>query len=183
MVAGSVDFLGLNHYKTRMASENLNHKHDYSSPYILAKEDQSSFTQFSSLDWPIVPWGLSKMIEYIARVYPNVTITVSENGCSCNEPTEASAIDDTMRQNYLWHYIAALGQTIQKLSEKLGKSPVDGYFVWSLMDNFEWTYGYQPRFGLIRVNFETLERSWKNSAKWYQKIIRENQVPIPDHSV
>jgi beta-glucosidase len=75
---------------------------------------------------------------------------------------------DDVRVHYLGTYLAAAQKAIQK------GVPLKGYYVWSLMDNFEWTMGYDPCFGIISVDMKTQERRWKESAYWYQKVIAQN---------
>ena len=75
------------------------------------------------------------------------------------------------RTAYLYDHIDAVGQAIDAGAD------VRGYFLWSLLDNFEWAWGYDRRFGIVRVDFDTLERTVKDSAKWYSRLIASNQLP------
>jgi beta-glucosidase/6-phospho-beta-glucosidase/beta-galactosidase len=91
---------------------------------------------------------------------------VTENGTSEDEPDLASALRDEGRRQYMEQYLRACAEAIE-----LGV-PLKGYFAWSLMDNFEWEYGYTKRFGMCFVDFETLERTPKSSAIWYGRTIQ-----------
>lgn len=99
---------------------------------------------------------------------------VTENGSAWDDQVSLDSqapggkiIHDPQRVAYLDAHVKALKKAIE------GGAHLTGYFVWSLLDNFEWAYGYQKRFGIIGVNFSTQERIWKDSAYWYQRIIRE----------
>ena len=80
-------------------------------------------------------------------------------------------IHDDHRVDYLYRHIDAVGAAIDAGAD------VRGYFVWSLLDNFEWSFGYDRRFGMIRVDFDSQERTWKDSAHWYAELIATNSLP------
>jgi beta-glucosidase len=80
-------------------------------------------------------------------------------------------VHDDNRIDYLYRHLEAVGVAIDAGVD------VRGYFVWSLLDNFEWSWGYDRRFGIIRVDFDTLQRTWKDSAYWYAEAIRTNAIP------
>ncbi|MGA5136839.1 GH1 family beta-glucosidase [Streptomyces azureus] len=112
--------------------------------------------------WPVVPEGLTELLTAFRDRYgdrlPPVVIT--ENGCSYPD------IDDQDRIAYLDGHIRALHRALEAGVD------VRGYFVWSLLDNFEWAEGYARRFGLVHVDFETLERTPKSSYRWYREVLR-----------
>jgi beta-glucosidase len=91
-------------------------------------------------------------------------IYITENGCSADDPVTDGRIDDADRVMYLRNYI---GQAQRATAEGL---PLAGYFLWSLMDNFEWAEGYRMRFGLVHVDYETQLRTVKKSGKWYREL-------------
>ena len=112
--------------------------------------------------WPVVPAGLSELLtgfheRYGDRLPP---IVITENGCSYE------GLDDQSRISYLDGHIRALHEASEAGVD------VRGYFVWSLLDNFEWAEGYARRFGLVHVDFETLERTPKSSYGWYRELLR-----------
>ena len=93
---------------------------------------------------------------------------VTENGAAFPDAVGPDGrVADPDRTAYLREHLAAVHAAIA------GGARVDGYFVWSLMDNFEWSYGYAKRFGLIRVDYATQERTPKSSARWYRDLIRD----------
>jgi len=96
---------------------------------------------------------------------------VSENGISCRDVPVDGTVHDPDRIAYLHAHFGAALDTIE------AGVPLKGYFVWSLMDNFEWACGYDSRFGLAYVDFETQERFLKESGRWYAEVARENAIP------
>jgi beta-glucosidase len=109
-------------------------------------------------------------IRQVSELWKPKSIYVSENGCSADDPVTAGRVDDADRIMYLRNY---LGQFRRAAAEGY---PLDGYFLWSLMDNFEWADGYTKRFGIHYVDFATQRRSPKLSAAWYKELIRRNSV-------
>jgi beta-glucosidase len=101
-------------------------------------------------------------------------IIVTENGAAFEDHCEEGEVNDQKRMMYIKDHIA------QVLLAKQDGVPVNGYFVWTLMDNFEWAEGYYPKFGLVHVNFETQERIVKASGKWYARFLeKKNLTDIP----
>ena len=97
---------------------------------------------------------------------------ITENGAAFDDVVSPDgAIHDQQRIDYLHDHIAAVRAAIEAGVD------VRGYFAWSLLDNFEWSFGYDRRFGLIRVDYDTLQRTWKDSAYWYRDVIARNGLP------
>ncbi len=177
LVKGSLDFLGLNHYSTLYAS---------AEPPVGAtdvgpngnggmSEDQDVFLSLNpaweqtDMQWNIVPEGFRKLLNWVAKRYPGYPIYVTENGCACKEPDVTAALNDDQRCRYIEGYTKAMQAAIEE-----DKLDIRGYFVWCLMDNFEWAQGYAKRFGLVRVSPDNLERIPKKSFYCYRDIIRAN---------
>jgi len=98
---------------------------------------------------------------------------VTENGCAFpDKPDERGFVEDWARINYLRGHLRAVHDAIEAGAD------VRGYLVWSLMDNFEWAMGYGPRFGIVRVDYETLVRIPKQSALWYREVIANNGITV-----
>ena len=108
------------------------------------------------------------MLLWLDKRYNHPLIFITENGMASDEPDMEHSLHDTSRQEYLHDYIHGFGQAL-KQGVNLG-----GYFAWSLMDNFEWSFGFSKRFGLVHVDYSTLERIPKMSAYWYKKTIESN---------
>jgi beta-galactosidase len=171
---GSVDFLGLNHYSTLYAAAPKD-------PPTFGGYWADMFVQFSSdpswrknyMGWSTNPDGCRELLLWISNRYKDVTIFMTENGTSEDEPDLATALRDEGRREYFEGYLRACREAID-----LGVN-LAGYFAWSLMDNFEWEYGYTRRFGLCYVDFRTLVRTPKLSAIWYSETIQANGGNIP----
>ncbi|OQR88832.1 glycoside hydrolase, partial [Thraustotheca clavata] len=102
-------------------------------------------------------------------------IIVTENGCAVADDDQAVAAQDHFRVNFYRSYLAELHKAITEFHVD-----VRGYYAWSFIDNYEWAFGYAKRFGLHWVNYETMERMPKASAKWFGKVIRSNTLPLED---
>ena len=122
---------------------------------------------FTAMNWAVTPEAVDYLIEYYYNRY-KMPIILSENGVALSEwKTLDGTVPDDMRIDYIRRHI----ERIKKMAEKY---PVKGYFYWSFTDNFEWSLGYTKRFGLVYVDYETLERIPKKSAYWYKKVIGTN---------
>ncbi|MHC4064952.1 MAG: family 1 glycosylhydrolase [Planctomycetota bacterium] len=123
------------------------------------------------MGWPIVPDGLRRLLHWLTERYPSLPIYITENGaCFDDKPDEAGLVNDQMRIGFLQDHLAA---ALAAMSEGIN---VRGFFVWSLVDNFEWACGYAKRFGLIRCDFETQRRTVKASGRWYARFIASGQL-------
>ena len=121
--------------------------------------------------WPLTPDGLRKLLVRWHREYgaecPHLYIT--ENGAAyADGPDTSGRIRDDRRIEYLRTHLQAVSRAIS------AGSPVKGYYQWSLMDNFEWALGYDKRFGIVHVDFETQKRIIKDSGSWYKSVIDSN---------
>lgn len=182
---GSSDFFGLNHYSTRYArgiraSTNTDEQPSNSDvgrtffdDEAVIKEDDPSWDR-TDMGWAIVPWGLRKLLAYIQKEYaPSGGIIITENGLAAHEPNLSAARNDAMRISYYKNYISEAHKAIED-----DKVDLRGYFLWSLMDNFEWAFGYSKRFGLYYVDYKTLEREPKPAVAWYAKVTAANGLEL-----
>ena len=125
----------------------------------------------TEMGWEIDPEGLYDFLTRVGRDYPGVPLYVTENGAAiADEKSDDGEVHDPIRVTYLDEHFRAAHRAIAEGVD------LRGYFVWSLLDNFEWSFGYSKRFGLIYVDFETLERTPKDSARWYAKVTRANGI-------
>jgi beta-glucosidase len=156
-----LDFLAINHYFSRF------HGHDAEGHETLDKVS----LERTAWDWIIHPQGIRDMLLEFTERYGKLPLYISENGAAYfNEtPDAAGRVHDEGRVNYLKGYIAACHEAIQR-----GVN-LHGYFAWSLMDNFEWAAGYKPRFGMVHVDFKTLQRTIKDSGYFYSELAKTNQ--------
>lgn len=122
----------------------------------------------TSCDWPITPQSLYWAPKFLYERY-HMPLIITENGLSCHDVVSLDGkVHDPNRIDYLNRYLLELKRGIGDGVD------VRGYFEWSLLDNFEWARGYDERFGLIFVNYQTQERIWKDSAYWYRDVIAKN---------
>jgi beta-glucosidase len=178
LIEGSSDFFGLNHYTTLYASR-PKHGEDLSLDVYgnggIAEDQNVKLTADASwartdMGWSVVPWGCRKLLRWIDERYNRPPIYVTENGAAFSDKVVDGKVDDQDRIAFIRDYLVACRQAMDH------EVDLRGYFVWSLMDNFEWALGYSMRFGLYRVDFETLARTPKASAGWYGDVIRTGRV-------
>ncbi|MCB0706473.1 MAG: beta-glucosidase [Saprospiraceae bacterium] len=176
MIKGSSDFFGLNHYTTMYAADStgLDTKDSVFGNGGISEDQDVQLSvdpswKMTTMNWSIVPWGFQKLLEWIDQRYDHPEIIVTENGCSFDHEVVGGQVNDQERIDFYKGYLAACQAAISNGAN------VKGYFAWSFMDNFEWAFGYSRRFGLTHINFETLERTPKASAKWFAEFIRNNK--------
>jgi beta-glucosidase len=169
-IAAPTDFLGVNYY-TRQIVRNTNVPESQNLPQQVfpPTQDKSRYQEFPG--WEIYPDGLHRVLSWLYFNYQVPALYVTENGASFSDgPDTSGRIADQRRIDYLHGHFAASAKAIE------AGVPLKGYFVWSLLDNFEWGFGYSQRFGIVWVDFNTQERILKDSAKWYQQVIRNNAI-------
>lgn len=163
LISQPIDFTGHNVYWGHKVAA------DGDAPKIVS--DPGGFLN-APYHWPVTPDCLYWGTKFIYDRYKK-PIIISENGKSCHDEIAADGhIHDTERIDYINGYLKGLKKSISEGTE------VAAYFYWSLMDNFEWAYGYTERFGLIHVDYETQKRTLKDSALRYSEIIRNNGSDI-----
>jgi beta-glucosidase len=163
-----VDFLGINNYSC--ARVHIRKEKDYDNiPKILLSEKPQKDAEISEMGWEVCPQGFYDLLKRVDRDYNQPEIYITENGTACkDENVEDKIVQDEDRISYLKRYLRAVHDAIHDGVK------VKSYFLWSLMDNFEWIYGYSKKFGIIKIDYNTQERIWKKSAFWYKNIIKNN---------
>jgi len=157
------DFLGVNYYSRELV------KYSPDSP-LKFKGVSGKFAK-TEMGWEIVPEALYDHILRLRKEYTKIPIYITENGAAFNDRVlKKVEVRDEKRIDYLKRHL----MEVAKLNQK--RMDVRGYFVWSLMDNFEWTYGYSKRFGIIYIDYKTQERILKNSAFWYRDLIKSRAI-------
>ncbi|HEY8241621.1 MAG TPA: GH1 family beta-glucosidase [Kiritimatiellia bacterium] len=165
------DFLGVNFY-TRDVVRNSDVPEEQNLPKSVERAPREEWTE---MGWEVFPEGLYRVLVRMYYEYLPRKVYVTENGCSYSDgPGPDGKIRDTRRIQYLQDHFIAAHRAVQS------GVPVAGYFVWALMDNFEWGLGIAQRFGLVHVDYKTLKRTPKDSAHWYKKVIEQNGVTLPD---
>lgn len=126
----------------------------------------------TDMDWVITPEGIRDIVTRVHNDWPTIpAIVITENGSAyADAPDDAGVVHDDRRIAYLQDHVSALAEAVAN------GVPVTGYFAWSLLDNFEWSFGYEKRFGIVYVDFETQQRTVKNSALVYRDIIARRGV-------
>nr|4PTV_A Chain A, Glycoside hydrolase family 1 [Halothermothrix orenii H 168]4PTV_B Chain B, Glycoside hydrolase family 1 [Halothermothrix orenii H 168]4PTW_A Chain A, Glycoside hydrolase family 1 [Halothermothrix orenii H 168]4PTW_B Chain B, Glycoside hydrolase family 1 [Halothermothrix orenii H 168]4PTX_A Chain A, Glycoside hydrolase family 1 [Halothermothrix orenii H 168]4PTX_B Chain B, Glycoside hydrolase family 1 [Halothermothrix orenii H 168] len=166
IISRDIDFLGINYY-SRMV---VRHKpgDNLFNAEVVKMEDRPS----TEMGWEIYPQGLYDILVRVNKEYTDKPLYITENGAAFDDKlTEEGKIHDEKRINYLGDHFK---QAYKALKDGV---PLRGYYVWSLMDNFEWAYGYSKRFGLIYVDYENGNRRFlKDSALWYREVIEKGQV-------
>jgi beta-glucosidase len=160
LMPADFDFIGLQNYTREVVA------HSFFTPYIHARlvpADRRKVYR-TSMDWEVYPEAIYHVIKQFSNYEGVKKIIVTENGAAFPDKLENNRVHDTERINFLSNYI----QQVYKAQKEVGK--VKGYFVWSLTDNFEWTEGYHPRFGLVHIDYSTLNRTIKDSGYWYKKF-------------
>jgi beta-glucosidase len=143
------------------------------SPYpgtdlAFAVEQEGPYTM---MNWRIDPSGLTELLLRVHRDYPDVPLLITENGAAFTDVVGTDGqVHDTERIDYLRAHIGAVHDAISAGVD------VRGYYLWSLMDNFEWAWGYAPRFGIVHVDFATQQRTVKDSGRWYQQVVAANAL-------
>ena len=126
------------------------------------------------MGWEVYPPGLADILVRVYHDYRPAKIYMTENGCSySDDPGTDGVVHDEQRIRYLEAHLNAALDAID------AGVPLGGYFVWSLLDNFEWTFGYTQRFGIVWVDYDTQQRVPKDSAHWYRNVIARNGLPAP----
>jgi beta-glucosidase len=162
-IAAPIDFLGVN---------------NYTSPLVAADENggRSQIVRRNDVDrtdmgWEVVPEGLEDLLVRLHHDYDPKAIYVTENGAAYPDVRGHDGnVNDPERQSYLQEYLAGASRAIAQ------GVPLRGYFAWSLFDNFEWAWGYWKRFGLIYIDYATLERVPKGSFYWYRDYIAAQRL-------
>lgn len=154
------DFIGVNQYTGHYVKSDGNNGYEI-VPF-------GANTDYTAMNWAVVNDCMFWTCKMLYDKY-KLPLYITENGVALSEwPDEKGQIADSSRIQYIKNHLRSVEKAINY------GVPVKGYFYWSLMDNFEWSYGNSKRFGLIRINYDTLERTLKDSAYWYGDVIKTN---------
>jgi len=169
-ISRPIDFVGINYY-TRSVT-----RYDSAKWPVHAAPVRQKQATYTETGWEVFPQGLVDTLVAIKDRYDNPRVYVTENGAAFFDPPVATngRVVDPLRVDYLQGHILAVHEALAK-----GVN-VHGYFAWSLLDNFEWSLGYSKRFGIVHVNFETQQRTLKDSARHYARIIATNGRALRD---
>jgi beta-glucosidase len=161
-----IDFLGVNSY-TRAKVKRVRFS-------LLGYEGvlpDPAQVECTDMGWEVAPSAMYDLLMWVHREYPKLRLVVTENGAAYPDVVGAGgAVDDARRTSYLERHLAEVQRAIAD------GCPVDAYYVWSLLDNFEWTHGYEKRFGIVHVDYATQRRTIKQSGHWYQRLCRDRSL-------
>ena len=162
VISRPLDFLGINYYfRTNVASDGAHGFRDVPLEGV----------ERTQMGWEVYPDGLRDLLTGFKKTYRNLPpIYITENGMASDDQVTDGHVEDTQRISFLKRHLAAVDQAI--------KAGVDirGYFLWSLMDNFEWAFGYERRFGVVHVDYSTQKRTIKRSAELVAKFLKERKA-------
>ena len=162
LIRRPMDFLGINYY----FRSNLHH--DGGTGFRDVPLDGVERTQ---MGWEVYPQGLEDLLRRFKAVYPNLPpVYITENGMASDDAVVEGRVADPQRQSFLKRHFAAISRAIDAGVD------VRGYFIWSLMDNFEWAFGYERRFGLVHVDYTTQVRTPKDSARAFQAFLQQRRA-------
>lgn len=176
VISQPTDFVGINHYNCERAS------HRWYIPFLnlwisgannTCGEHEKNGKQYTAMGWQVEPEGMAQALRMLREDYGNPTVLITENGAAFEDSLREGSVDDKKRIAYFEQY---LNEVLQ--ARHIG-SKIQGYFAWSLLDNFEWATGYTKRFGLVHVDYNSQQRTIKNSGHWYAKLIQQHRQQNP----
>jgi beta-glucosidase len=174
VIAAPIDLLGINYYTPTLVDSvgPGGTPHDGPSPWPGCRDVR--FVQppgpQTAMGWAIDAQGLRNVVHRVHDQYRPVPLMITENGAAFDDELAEDGVRDDDRIAYLRDHLTVVHEAITHGVD------LRGYFVWSLLDNFEWAYGYGKRFGIVGVDYETQARVWKDSAHWYRKVIQTNGI-------
>jgi beta-galactosidase len=175
MVLGSSDFLGLNYYLSDIVEDCPRPGVGYFTDQHITSTGHEGWKR-SDMGWNVVPRGLRCLLLWAQNRYsPKGGLYVTENGCAVDEPDVIAAKGDSFRVSYIQEHLCEVHKAIQFGAD------VRGYFAWSCMDNSEWAFGLTKRFGIIHVDYQTLKRTVKESARLLSRVSATQSVEEPEN--
>ncbi|MDQ0483968.1 GH1 family beta-glucosidase [Guptibacillus hwajinpoensis] len=165
LISQPIDFMGINYYTGGLG------RYKEGEGLFEVEEVPLDYRK-TDIGWPIYSDGFYNVLTDLHETYGDVPIYITENGACYNHEVEDGRVHDKERTDYLKQHLTALHRAIKS------GVPIKGYIVWSLLDNFEWAFGYEKRFGIIHVNYRTFERTPKDSYYWYRQTITNGWFEI-----
>ena len=172
-----IDFLGVNYYApVYLRAGDAGDLRRYEEPARCelpgVVEYRPDDLERTPMGWLVDAEGLYELLVQLSDAAPGLPLYITENGCAAEDYVDPEGVvKDLERVSYLHQHLDAAARAI-----KAGVN-LAGYYVWSLLDNFEWGWGYQRRFGIVFVDFETQRRIPKSSARFYSDVVRANAIP------
>lgn len=173
LISAQLDFVGVNTYQRIFGEPSAD------IPFLQATEAhgekprETEFykdgTLYTTMGWEVYPDSLGEVLGWIRNDYGNPSVYITENGIALDDKNIDGRIQDTLRTEYLENHIAQVQSAMSEGSD------IKGYFVWTLMDNFEWAVGCEKRFGIVHTDFSNLTRTIKDSGYWYRNLIKASR--------
>lgn len=170
LIGQPIDFLGINYY-TRAVTQN-----DPMSWPVRASTVKQPMHTYTETGWEVHPDSLRKLLLWVQERYTKLPLYITENGAAFYDAPRAhdGRVEDPLRVRYFHDHLKAIHAAI------VGGVDLRGYFAWSLLDNYEWSLGFSKRFGIVHVDYETMERTPKASALFYSRVIRSHGDVLAD---
>ena len=182
VITQPIDFLGVNYYSTttvrtwdgqspRQSADGHKPSSGTAWPGSPDVEFLVQEGPYTEMGWNIAPDGLETLLLDLSARFPELPLVITENGAAFADEVVDGRVHDEKRVDYLQRHFVAAHRAIEKGVD------LRGYLVWSLLDNFEWGYGYSKRFGIVHVDYDSLVRTPKDSALWLSELVREKRIP------
>ena len=177
-----IDFLGVNYYSTAtvrtwdgLVAKQAADGHKPSAGTAWPGSDDVEFLAqdgpYTAMGWNIAPDGLEELLVSLHEQFPKLPLMITENGAAFDDEVVDGDVHDPKRTDYLQRHFVAAHRAMARGVD------LRGYLVWSLLDNFEWGYGFSKRFGIVHVDYDSLVRTPKDSALWLAKLVESKRIP------
>jgi beta-glucosidase len=171
-ISAPIDFLGINYYSRHTTKAGTSDGTPSANPGSEFVEYIDTGAARTQMGWEIHPDGMIDVLEMAHEALPELPLYITENGSAYEDVVGLDgSVDDPERLAYLEAHVAACQEAVTR------GLPLGGYFVWTLMDNFEWAWGFSRRFGLVHVDYDTQKRTPKASARWFAEFLSESDPP------
>lgn len=168
-IAAPLDLLGINYYNRQVVAHDPSEDNPSHLKFIRPEGE------YTAMNWEVAPDAFYRLLTRVHRDYHPKAIYITENGAAFTDQLDNSAVHDPRRIAYLHGYLNAVARAISE------GALIKGYFVWSLMDNFEWAYGFSQRFGLVYVDYtDGLRRIVKDSGQFFAQVAKNNALPVAE---
>jgi len=171
-IGAPIDLLGINYYTPTLVDAGVAAPGPSPWPACGNVEFVPQPGPATAMGWAIDAQGLRNVVHRVHDEYAPIPLMITENGAAFDDELGVDGVRDDERISYLRDHLAVVHEALTHGVD------LRGYFVWSLLDNFEWTYGYAKRFGIVHVDYPTQRRVWKDSAHWYRQVIRTNGIEL-----
>jgi beta-glucosidase len=172
IIAAPTDYLGINFYGPEKVTPDPATADTPQWPGRAGIGHVRMDVEHTAMGWAVEPKGLTHLLKRITAEYGEIPFYITENGAAYDDSVAPDGgVHDAQRTSYIKGHLTAIGEMIHDGID------IRGYFVWSLLDNFEWSFGYERRFGVVWVDYETYERTVKDSGLWYAEVARTGALP------